>query len=536
MLATNKTLSVVAAVFVCAPLLTLSACSTPAASSTKSGEIQGIAPTLFEAPFLLDLGDGALVKASRGYLFVPEQRDKPNGPTVAVSYIRLPSTADRPATPVFWLFGGPGSSPVTDVLEAAARASKGEADRNGQSILAMLEDMRSVSDVVLVDQRGAGLSLPRMTCPTGGASEAIELDVVMSATQRQAAYRDEVESCRQHWVSLGRSLEGYSAFELADDVNDLRAAFGYEKISLYGISFGSQWSFTTLRRHPEIIERVLLNGLEGVDHTFDMPSGVLASIERILAAAEADPAVAAIAPQDGFLAAVEAAIARLEAAPAMVAVEHPKDETIIEVAISADDFRRAWWRPVGRRQRDGAAGWPYFLAQVLDGDLRPIAQAKLQNAAKAPSGVTPRPSAMSIAIDCSLYPSGPREDELLADRAKGLIGEINERYFAVCDQLALPKVSESFLAPLNIDIPALFFHGTWDTQTPLENALQIAPGFSDAHLIVVDGAGHTVLRDVYATNPDTAGLTIKQFLRGEAIEGAPARVTLPALDYGVSEN
>ena len=521
-------------------LLILSACdSTDPAFQTAAGSkspalAAAAASSLFEAPFLLELGDNVLVNASRGYLFVPERRSKPDGPKVAFSFVRLPSTSARPATPVFWLFGGPGSSPVTDVLDAAARASKGEDDPNGRSILAMLKDMRSVSDIVLVDQRGAGASLPRMTCPTDAGVGPIErhvLHVAATAVQRSADYRRQVERCRRHWAALGRSLKGYSAFELADDINDLRAAFGYSKISLYGISFGSQWAFTILRRHPEIIERVVLNGLEGVDHTFDMPSEVLESIRNILAAAEADPDVVAIVPEGGFLNAIEAQILRLEDEPAVVSIPHPVTGKNVDVAIGAEDFRRAWWRPVGRQQRRGAASWPFELAQILKGKLTPIALSKLRNAAGPQTAVTPFPAAMSIAIDCSLYPSAARRERLLTDQAQAVIGKINERYFAACDQLAAHRVSEAFLAPLETDVPALFFHGTWDTQTPLENALQIAPGFANGHLIVVDGGGHTVLRDVYAVKPDAAAPLIKRFLRGEVLEEVPERTVLPAPDF-----
>lgn len=48
-------------------------------------------------------------------------------------------------------------------------------------------------------------------------------------------------------------------------------------------SFGSHWGMAVMRYHPEVGARAVLTGMEGPDHTYDSPGGVLASLERMAA-------------------------------------------------------------------------------------------------------------------------------------------------------------------------------------------------------------------------------------------------------------
>ena len=43
--------------------------------------------------------------------------------------------------------------------------------------------------------------------------------------------------------------------EAAADVNDIRQALGYDRIILWGGSFGSHWSMAVMRYYPHIVAR-----------------------------------------------------------------------------------------------------------------------------------------------------------------------------------------------------------------------------------------------------------------------------------------
>ena len=75
----------------------------------------------------------------------------------------------------------------------------------------------------------------------------------------------------------------------AADVDALRQALGYGRISLIAGSYGSHLAIALMRYHPQSIERAIIWGMEGPDDTYDIPDGILQSLKAQAAAAEADP-------------------------------------------------------------------------------------------------------------------------------------------------------------------------------------------------------------------------------------------------------
>lgn len=480
---------------------------------------------VFSTPEILDLGDGGHLFAERGYLFAPENRNEPGSKLVAVHFMRFDSTAEVPGTPVFMLAGGPGSSWFPG-LRAGTKGLGHPAEGDLAVTLAMLEDLRSVADVVIIDQRGAGHSLPKMDCPNH--QRLAPLDRPLSAETLAAAYKEFARACKQAWVNQGRDPDGYTALELADDIDDLRRALGYGKISLFGGSFGSEWGFVTLRRHPEIVERILFRGIEGVAHTFDMPTGVLNSIRAILAVAEQDADLAPHVPEGGFLAAVGALIDKLGRDPATVRVQDPYTGEAVDVVVGADELRRVWRRHVGRV---GTQDWPASLLPILNGDLREAAERTAQYKGAynpAPAG---NREAMFTSIDCGLGPTAERRERLVSDPALALLGNINAHYFALCEEWAPPNARAALPAAAPSNIPALFVHGTWDLSTPLMNALEIMSDFPNGRLVIVENGTHSVLRDLYRERPDVIRPLVRRFLRGEPLDGTPDRIVLPPADF-----
>jgi len=434
--------------------------------TTACTEVEQEVSDIFIAPEVFDLGDGKFEFADRGFLMAPENRSKADSQTIAVHFMRFRSTADDPGTPIFMLAGGPGGSWIP-ALTAGTEGVGHPAEGDLAIALAILEDLRSVGDVVVIDQRGAGLSIPQMDCPNH--QQPAPADELFSAEAASASLAKYARDCKQLWIDQGRDIDGYHALELADDIDDLRRALGYANISLYGGSFGSEWGFVTLRRHPEIIERVAFRGLEGINHTFDMPTGTLTSIKAILAEAEKDPELSQHVPEGGFLAAIGKLIEQLAENPEIVPTTDPLTGETIQVIIGADELRRSWR---GGGGRVGTQDWPASLLPILNGDLSSVAARVARNKGQINRSSTGNKDAMSYAIDCGLSPTAARREQLVSDKAIALIGNINLGYFAVCGELAAANVSEEFLTTIQTDTPALFIHGTWDTSTPLMNALE----------------------------------------------------------------
>ena len=155
---------------------------------------------------------------------VPEDRFTREGRKIALNVVVFPATSKTPlGDPLFVLEGGPGASVVT---AAAAYVP----------FFAPLLDRR---DLVLVDQRGTGQSNP--------------LRCELKSTSYELA---EVEACRDTVLALADPIH-YITPHAVDDIDEVRAWLGYERINLFGGSYGSRSVLTYLRRHGEKVRTAI---------------------------------------------------------------------------------------------------------------------------------------------------------------------------------------------------------------------------------------------------------------------------------------
>ena len=499
-------------------ILILTGAATATARAQQAGDV-------FVAGHVQTLPGQPPLAGERGYLFVPENRSDENSRLIAVSFLRFSSTSENPGPPVFWLSGGPGDS-------ALRRFVNGSFDpRFIEQEKALLEDMRAAGDVIIADQRGAGLSAPFLMCakapaplPLGRVSKRSDFfDIEKAAAAR----------CKEEWSALGHDADGYHIAELADDVKALKDALGYDQIILFGGSFGSQWSLSIMRRHPDIVARALLRGIEDTNDTFDSPDGLLSAIRAILADAEADPDIVPLVPEGGFVAAIENRIKELEDAPRMIDINDPATGDALKIAFGAEELRTTWWRdPDGWRlgERLSERRWPGSLAKIIDGDYRDLAG--MIYAFKTARGVSMRwPDAMSQAVDCSL--AGPEEiyDAYARAPATALIGDPNIQLAGACAGWQAQQLPKSFFDPLQSETPVLFIHGTFDMATPFGNAVDALNELENGRLIIVERSGHNPLTDLYKEQPGTIRPIVRRFLKTGSHEGAPETIALPPLDY-----
>src|SRR5690606_10379539 len=135
---------------------------------------------------------------------------------------------------------------------------------------------RAVGDVIYVDQRGCSDRGERLGF--NYQIEAKPLDQPNSLERERDEFVAVAKAAVAEYARKGVDLSGYTIIECAGDVNDLRQALGYEQITLIGQSYGCQWSFATMRRHPGIVARAVLSGVEPIDCGYDMPSHIYASM------------------------------------------------------------------------------------------------------------------------------------------------------------------------------------------------------------------------------------------------------------------
>ena len=167
-------------------------------------------------PYSLKTYDQQEHPAELGKLWVPENRSKSAGRLIQLAFVRLKSTAANPQPPIVFLAGGPGVPGI-----GMARVP---------IYFRLFERLQGIADVILVDQRGTGLSTPNLQCPKTNTP----LPAEMWETREKAAQAltGLVRSCAEHWSAQGVDLTAYNTNASADDLEDLRRALGVERLSL----------------------------------------------------------------------------------------------------------------------------------------------------------------------------------------------------------------------------------------------------------------------------------------------------------------
>lgn len=448
--------------------------------------------------------DGVEVELERGTLLVQESRLDPQSPAISIPFYRLPSTAEEPEAPIFILAGGPGSSWI----------DRFEHPEN----FAEVEFYRTMGDVVIFDQRGAGHSMPELDC---NERDRLPLDQPLQLNLVAASQRSMSERCRQRWIAKGVNLAAYNTRENVSDVLALQRALGYETMKIVGGSYGSHLGLALMREAPERIERALLYGIEGPDHTWDDPDGRLAALERIAGAIEADVAFADKIPAGGLIEALNTVIGRLVVSPVTMTIPGDNGEHDQTVVIDAHLVRRFAGLQAGRRSRPHV--WPEFILDLYQGDYANVAR----GAVALRNIRIDRP--MHYMMDCASGISPDRARRYSQSAAADILGPINFEYQEVCDAWQARDLGDHFRAAVTSDIPTLLVHGTWDTSAPIENAREVVATLSNGHLIEVVGGNHGALYNLYEHWPP-AHERIGAFLRGEQPR-LPLSVTMRALDF-----
>jgi pimeloyl-ACP methyl ester carboxylesterase len=441
--------------------------------------------------------EGARIPYEIGTLFVPENRTVVGSRLIGIGFARIRAKHATGAPPIFILPGGPGRSYLGALTGTDAESRK---------LLAELLRYTEAGDVVVIDQRGWStrgdvleLAAPEKPLDRPRSREAEAAEMTALARRAVAAFPN-------------MDLAGYTVVECAEDVNDLRVALRYPKISLSGQSFGSQWSFAVMRRHPDIVARAVISGTEPLDKGFDMPSQILASLQRVAWEAEQDPRLQPYLPEGGLMGAIRAVEQRLRSAPVTVALPG----SARQITLGVGDFQGSLLRP--------PASWPAFVLSVYHGHYEGLAEEAAQRRANAEGPVR----LIEQLIDSSLGAPSQRAYLLTTDSAADLLGFWDfDALMASAKAWPTPKLDDAFRMPVPNPTPVIFIHGDWDIATPIENMLGLLPYFPNARAVLVHRGTHHSREPLFALRPDIAAQVLR-FLRSGETDGLPVAATLPA--------
>jgi pimeloyl-ACP methyl ester carboxylesterase/cytochrome c-type biogenesis protein CcmH/NrfG len=444
--------------------------------------------------------DGETIECEQGRLLVPERRAAKSGRLIELAFLRIKSTAREPQAPVVFLAGGPGGSGIqTGRLADYFQAVKA---------------LREFADVILLDQRGTGASIPNLACH--GTFGDLPATALRSRADAVPAFTKLARECADRLRAEGVDFDGYTILESADDIEDLRRALKVKQVTLWGHSYGTQLAFATARRHAGSVARLVVMAVEGVANTEKLPSDVDRYFAQIAAMCKNDPRIGAQVPDLRRL--MREVFDRLDREPISVMVAHPATGAKRDLLVGGFGLRALVLQTAMNNTRNLPLV-PLLFASLARGEAGVLAE--MLGAAQG----FHIPTADWFLIDGASGATAERRAQIRREAETALLGDVIN--FLTTDLKAVwrPKdLGDEFRRPVKSSVPALFISGTLDANTPPDRAEEVRRGFPHSAHLIVENAGH---RDLLRA----AGVieAIAAFVRGREVEAGS--FTLPAPEF-----
>ncbi len=396
---------------------------------------------------------------------VYEDRQAKTGRKIALRVVMLPALSDKPVLdPVFYFAGGPGGSAVDTVIHA------------GKGYLSAL---RASRDLVFVDQRGSGASNP-LVCDLYGDKND------MAAYFNERFPLDKVRACRAALEKVA-DLKLYSTTIAMDDLDEVRAALGYDKINLFGASYGSTAALAYLRQHPGAVRTAAVLGVVPPDAKIPLPvmRGVQNAVDRLFADCAADEKCRAAFPN--LRADFDAALKLLDKEPASFEALNPFTKKPHRITLTRPAFgefvRTMLYFP------DSSQWLPLLMHQGAGGEFSIFASLAFQTFRTIEDSVL---RGMNFSVVCAESVPFITDAEIARERAGSFYGDSRIQVTRqICDNWPRGSVPASFAAPVKSDVPVLLISGEADPVAPPWLGASAASHLSNSLHVTVPHAGHS---------------------------------------------
>jgi pimeloyl-ACP methyl ester carboxylesterase len=344
-------------------------------------------------------------------------------------------------------------------------------------------------------------------------------------------------------TSLGAAAPFYGTTDHAADLDAVRAALGFDKITLFGVSYGTKLALAYASAYPTHVARIVLDSVL-------LPSGP-------------DPFSANVAR------AIPTKVAEYCSTGACRGATPNAAADLVTVAnrLAAKPVRGDVLQLSGKSKRETLDGAD-LLSTVVDSDLNPALAAELPAAVHAARAGNVKPllrlvdldmrGSQTSAVDLSdglfaatvcrdgPFPwpanSSPADrvglvSQAIAALPAGSFGPFGSYVAklgnaAFCDDWPAPTGDPSIDSKPYPDVPLLALSGGYDMRTPTDGAQSVVAQFPQGHLVVVPGVGHSV---VTADPSGCAARAVRDWIASSTVPAAvcprPKFIVAPLAAY-----
>ncbi|MCY4147305.1 MAG: alpha/beta fold hydrolase, partial [Chloroflexi bacterium] len=386
--------------------------------------------------------------ASCGYVTLPQDYANPAGGRVEIYYTQIHSRGANP-DPLVYLVGGPGSS-GTHLLPVSYEK--------------YLRAFATERDIVIIDQRGTGLSNPLLYC----REAFFRLDEILESPHEERAELQLgiLDDCQERLARQGVQFDAFHSANNARDVVNVLLALGYERWNLVGVSYGSRLALTMMRDYPQYLRSVILDSVypPQADIFIDTYYSGERALDVLFDACAASPSCSARYPN--LRAVFYRLYAQLNDMP-MLADYQPADSRRLTIEISG--YRLYDWVFSWLYEVDAIRRIPSLVFELARGRTRSITPM----GAQFEQSLASLSLGMHYTVQCQEeYGSAQRDYASLVAAHPHLRGflayavESPATLPRLCDIWGAAPLPESVNQAVHSEVPTLLLSGNYDPITP----------------------------------------------------------------------
>ena len=391
------------------------------------------------------------------------------------------------------LAGGPGESAISSFTAGP---------RFRRETLEVFDGALATRDLIVFDQRGTGYS-GYLSCP--GLRSAVLRNRFASPRGVASGVGGILRNCAS---LIGRQRHFYTTRDSVEDLELLRRRVGVDRLTLFGVSYGTKVAAAYALRYPDRVERLVLDSVVEPEGPNAFGLEIFEGLPRVLADLCSGACAGITADPVGDLARL---VTRLRTGPLRGRVVE-FDGTRYPLSLNRITLLRLLVE--GDGDPSLRPGLPAAVRSALAGDAAPILRLLNGRAfAVLPENEGDAPalsSVLFVATTCEevSFPwarTAPPAERLRAARQH--VQALPRAAFHPFDRATLldfPLIAQCQHWPVAADapalgpgplpdVPALLVAGSDDLRTPVERAGRMAGRFPRGHLLTVAATGHSVL-------------------------------------------
>jgi pimeloyl-ACP methyl ester carboxylesterase len=273
-----------------------------------------------------------------------------------------------------------------------------------------------------------------------------------------------------------------------DDLDDVRAFLGYDKINLYGGSYGTRAALVYLRQHEERVRTMVIDGVAPPDMRLPLffARDAQRALDLLVADCGKDPQCNQQYPRLGER--LRALVERLDKVPVKTRLTHPRtgieDDVTVNGQLIAGTLFAALYAPLA------ASLIPALIERAERNEFQSMLALAMIN-----SGVADNMAmGMQLSVVCAEdYPRIKPEDLAEQTQATLFRGHLAEQRMKACEFWPRGTVPATYYEPVHSQVPTLVLSGELDPVTPPSWGELAAKTLPNSKHFIAPGTGHGVL-------------------------------------------